>query len=227
MTKRSLYLLESVRLCYKDDEVGNEVLDINEDNEIRLYREKVGIFDSVENVESTIKELIRYDEKYKQHSSLWGYFGFLVDEHYLNDCLYGDDGNISGFESTRSYFSNGELNYFSDLDERGDKQYRGSDNPGKYIKSGDFVYCLLGHKLIPGIVDKIPMTKDEWKSRFKPDVYGDFFDDSGIVVTLDGHRHPMWTRVFPESRVENGKISENIKKKLIERMENYHKEIAL
>jgi len=148
----SIFLLESITPVYKDDANGNEVLDINDKFEIKIYRERVGVFSSVEKAEEAITKLIQYQNEYLKHSHCWKYFGFLVNELYLDDCFYGD-GYTSCFESTRSYFSDGTLNYFSDLDDRCLKEYRGSDNPDKFIHTGDFVYCLAGHRLVPGLVD--------------------------------------------------------------------------
>ena len=209
----SIFLLESITPVYKDDVNGNEVLDINDKFEIKIYRERVGVFSNIEKVEEAITKLIQYQDKYLKHSHCWKYFGFLVNELYLDDCFYGD-GYTSCFESTRSYLNDGTLNYFSDLDDRCLKEYCGSDNPGRFVHPGDFVYCLAGHRLIPALVDQIPFTKDEWKKQFKSGVVGDLTDDSGTVYTLDGHRHPMWTRVFPVGDLVSG-MTEDLKKLLI------------
>lgn len=209
----SIFLLESITPVYKDDADGNEVLDINDKFEIKTYRERIGVFSSVKEAEKAIDRLIHRQNRYSEHSYCWKYFGFLLDELYLDGCFYGDDENTSGFESTRSYFSDGTLNYFSDFDERCEKEYRGSDNPGKFIKPGDFVYCLMGNRLVPALVDQIPFTEDEWKKRFKPGVFGDFIDDSGTVYMLNGHHHPMWSRVFPIGDLTDG-MSDKIKEKI-------------
>ena len=59
----SIFLLESITPVYKDDINGNEVLDINDKFEIKIYRDRVGVFSNIEKAEKAITKLIQYQDE--------------------------------------------------------------------------------------------------------------------------------------------------------------------
>lgn len=130
----------------------------------------------------------------------------MLDEHYVNDAI-DKHGNISLFESSRSYLSDGSLNCISDCDYRCKKKFNGTDCQNTHIKKGDIALEFNHDILTPVLVEELSMTKDEWKERFKLDVYGDFTDDSGLAFSAYyGHVHPFAPTLFPLSCLPYAKI---------------------
>ena len=216
----SIYILTSITaLEAKDGRKGHYRKD--ENGIIPVYSERIGLFSSVKKAEEAIKQLIKQESESSWKS--WNIpFGYILDELYLDEGLWNSDwcnGSsnpwmcVSHFESRRSYLANGELNCFSDLDDRCVKKFNGRSEPIKHIKKGDYAWVTYGNELVPVLVEEVAMTKEEWKKKMKPGVYGDDTDDSGIVFTPNnGHEHPFSPNVFPLSCLPYAKITKEIKK---------------
>lgn len=220
MKHKSIYILESIDLCYATINDIDQLI-VDDEFNIKVYRARIGCFDSVKQAESTMRSLINAREKFNiQYEDSGKYVGFLLTELYLNEALYDNDSRYSSFESTRSYLPDGELNYFSDTDERCIKEYAGSDFPDKHVKSGEYAFILSYDKMRPILIEKVPFTKQEWKENFAKNVYGDFFDDAGLAyTTTQGHIHPLWSHVFPMSCIPEFKLTNECKQKINESKE--------
>ena len=59
-------------------------------------------------------------------------------------------------------------------------------------------------KVVPTLIEKEAMTREEWKKSMKKGVYGDFTDDSGIDFPFDsnGHDHTFSPLLFPLSSLD-------------------------
>ena len=217
MKRKSIYVLESIDFCYNIINGNNHII-LDDEFSVKIRRSIIGCFDSVSMAESIMQSLIRVREKFNaQYEDNDRYVGFLLTELYLNDALYGEDGQYSSFESIRSYLPNGELNYFSDTDERCIKKYAGSDFPDKHVKAGDYAFLLTYDKMRPILIEKVPFTKQEWRENFEKNVYGDFFDDSGLAyTTVPGHIHPLWSHVFPLSCIAGFELPDECKNRITE-----------
>lgn len=214
MKGKNVYILESFT-PYVHDDVKFFYEPSTKDGSIELTSEHVGVFDSVENAEKVIKELIRFRKEMNDKYDDWiTYCAFLLTEHKVNGCL-DDFGNPPGTESVRSYLGNGELNCFSDYDDRCNKRFNGRKDQSKFVKAGDYAFYLRRDKLIPILVEKLAPSKEEWKQMMNPGVFGDITDDSGLAFMVDyGHDHPFSPYVFPMSILPGHDISESVMTKL-------------
>ena len=219
MQDKSVYVLESILPCEHHD-LENQY-DISDKNEIKCYREFIGVYDSVSNAEKDINELVfRKNEEVKLFGG-FEYFGFVVSEKYLNNSL-DENGNVSYFESCRTYLSDGRLNCISDCDYRCNKIFSGRDEPVKYINKNDFCLYLSGNRLIPVLVAETSPTKELLNKQFKNGYKGDFTDDSGTVVIKDyGHDHPFAPMLFPIWNLKNYELPETLKTGLHTELERY------
>jgi len=210
----TIYILKAYTPV-SDEELPGEEHYVVEHDDVKVSSEFIGVFDSVEVAEKTIKDLVANRKQHADWYSDWtNYCAFVLTEHELNVGL-NDYGNPLGYESVRSYLGNGELNCFSDYDDRCKKPFVGRDDVSKYVKEGDYAFYLRGKKLVPILVDKLAFTKAQWKEQFAEGVAGDVTDDSGLAYIVDyGHDHPFSPYVFPLNILPCYEMSEDLKDKL-------------
>lgn len=221
--KISLFTLFAIHpRINRDGKKGHYIKD--ECNCFECWKEHVGVFSSIKEAEKVIKILV--DEKNDENSRWKGwdtYVGFVLDEHYLDDALYGEGNNVSAFESCRSYLSNGEINCISECDDRCMKKFIGTRFPNKHVKKGDIALELCGDYLMPVLVEDTSMTREYWKSHFKPGVSGDYTDDSGLAFSaFNGHVHPFAPMLFPMSCLPYAKILKNDISKMKRERDHYY-----
>jgi len=210
----TIYILKAYTPV-SDEELPGEERYVIEHDWVKVTSEFTGVFDSVEAAEKAIKNTVSYRKQNNNWYSDWtDYCAFVLTEHELNAGL-DEYCNPPGYESVRSYLGNGELNCFSDYDDRCKKPFVGRDDVSKYVKEGDYAFYLRGKKLVPILIDKLAFTKAQWKELFAEGVAGDATDDSGLAYIADyGHDHPFSPYVFPLSVLPHYKMSEDLKSRL-------------
>jgi len=213
-TKKSVYTLKSIfPISGKDGYKWDYETD--DENNFKCFVDDVGVFSSIKSAENAIATLVGNKAQENIKWKNWEtYIGFIVEEHYIDDSV-NEFGDISHFESYRSYLSNGTLNCVSECDERCNKKFSGTKYPNIHVKKGDIALVFNGRKLIPVLVESTSVTKEEWKNRMKPGTYGDYTDDSGLVFTAyNGHMHPFAPLLFPISCLPKARIEKDVIKKM-------------
>lgn len=219
MTNTSIYVLEGITPKYNYDETDFVKDDFGN---IICSVDRIGVYDDVKKAETDLTELIQLNERLNwKYDSKSKYFCFTLDELYLNNAIYGA-GNISTFESRRSYLNDGRLNCFSDYDDRCCKKFYGRSEPLKYVKNGDYCFMLSGNKLVPILLEECSPTVETLKARFKHQYVGDFTDDSGLAFSVgNGHIHPMSPTIFPNWNLPEYTFTDELKTKLMAEREKY------
>jgi hypothetical protein len=178
---------------------------------VELRRQDCGVFSSPGRVEDAVEKMVeaRRCEIGKKWTKL-PWFGFEVIEFYVDDPWHPDPGCVGypvSFRSFCTYLGDGTLNYFSDTDEAGLKPFVGTRS-GRRFKKGGFAWKLCWDRAVPTLVEEEPLSREEWKKRFKSGVKGDFTDDSGIDFPYEGggHQHSFAPLLFPLSALPGATI---------------------
>lgn len=223
MKNKSVYILEAIQpRVAVDGKKGHYEKD--EDENVKCWRERIGIFSSVKLAERAMHQFIDAHEHMYVEWKMWErHFGFMLEEVRLDDEIDEFD-NFGDFESVRSYLADGTLNCFSDYDSRCKKKFTGRDEPQRFVKSGEYAWLYQGDHLTPILIDKLSITKDEWTKHFKPGVAGDFTDDSGVSFTSEYHIHPFAVNVFPFSALKFAKLTKKLKTKMNKAKKEYYSE---
>lgn len=190
-----------------------ERLPLDDEHRTKIVKLEIGCYSSLKKAEQAIQI---YVQAYERDFSSASLAGFIVKEESI-DQEQDAYGCVSEFESIRTYKANGSLNADSLYDERCKIPFVGRDEEVPF-KQGDIVLFINSSYAYPAIVAFTPMTKEEWKNRFKPGVEGDFFDDSYTTIGMDGeHSHPGTPFIFQYV----GKIDDDVQKTLNIKLDEY------
>lgn len=216
MKKKSVYILEVIHpRVAQDGRAGH--YDYLSDGSVKCRRERIGVYTSVVRAEMAMMQYVESTDWQRAKWKDWSRpFGFALEEVRLDS---GDDGNgnFRLFESRRSYLADGTPNCVSDLDDSCEKSFRGREKPVTAVKEGGLAWLCGDDRITPVLVAQLPMTEDEWRTKLKPGVSGDFTDDSGTAYSAEpGHFHPAAVDIFPLSALVRGRISREARRKIRE-----------
>lgn len=186
-----------------------------------------GVFSDVKHAEKAVKHMVKMrEDEIACGWALHKWFGFMLVEHWIDEAFDVDDIHSwpCGFRSMRTYLGDGSLNCFSGTDEACTKKFAGAKRESRF-KSGDFAWILRKHKIVPALIEKEALSRDEWQKNMKRGVYGDFTDDSGIDFPLDcdGHDHTFSPLLFPLDALDL-KLPESAKAIMEESREKWRKD---
>ena len=186
LSKRTMFVLEMLSLKNFARQ------DFDKTGCLPAYKEQIGVFSSVKKAEKAMMNAV-------ENCSDSGVVGYVLTEQ-LVDCIDADE--LSFFESIRTYCSDGSLNYAMDCDSRCLKKFKGAKHSGRF-HSGDYAFIYNEHSscFMPSLIEKEPMSREEWHAHMDRNCAGDYTDDSFInfLPNVKGHVHSLAVMAFPAS----------------------------
>ena len=174
-------------------------------------KKDIGIYSTKKNAEKAIVKCVTDFSKCDCSPRL---LGFFIREVRVNRALFENDDWLLIYEQEWSYTKDGKpFTYSPFSSDCRTGVYIGTPPDAIKFNVGDYAWAYMWGKFVPVKVVCLPYTPDEWKKRFN--FASDASDDRYVVMTADGHDHPLTCSLFP--------MDEEIPSKIIALIEDREK----
>lgn len=187
-----VFELKAVEICGEKRRDGS--YDVDE--------RQLGLFSSRQNAESFIRVVIDKEKEYTR------FFAFFIYRRILDYGLRGPFESISYFQEAWSYLGDGSFYCHGECDDTCERHFHGRAAQTIMLKRGELAWYMGFRRIIPCIVDLLPMTDVEYRRRaqelghdlgmdYSDDVYLVYLCGKGEPDPMAMHHHPMTWMLFP------------------------------